>query len=165
MKIKELMESGVDHLTIVISRNQVDQNDIATPLNILNQLLSDTEISNFYKERIALSFDGYNNTREELWEIPDVRKYVMNLDSQFPYWLFFLNKNDDGLSVIIRCFLLPHLNAAGNKEHNLPRLESYLTNRGFPAMNQICDALELTEDENIEISDNVMRYIETKILI
>ena len=100
--------------------------------------------------------------RSELWEIPEVRNYIVELDSQFPYWLYFLSKDGMGLYVILKCFLLPFLNPDGEKEINGKRLQNYLEQRGFLAMNHLCEITNITEKENAEMTDRLMNYLNKK---
>jgi len=160
MNLKELMLSGIDHLAISIPKKEVLQMDTSKTLQILNQLLADKEVTRYYQERIDIGFDGYNNSTIEVWEIQHIRDFVNELDQKFPFWLFFLSKNGGGLFAILRCFLLPHLTPEAEVKHNGPRLQKYLENRGFPAMNQICDYLELKEEENIALTERLMNYLE-----
>lgn len=156
--LSELMNSGVDFLNIVISRNEIQKQDIDTPMSILQQLISSPIIARYFMERVDIAFDGYNHHHDELWEIPEVRNYVNELDNAFPYWFYFLSKNGGGLYVIVKCFLLPFLTPEGEKEINVPRLEKYFTNRGFPAMNQVCDYTNLSEEANVEMTNRVLNY-------
>lgn len=160
--LKEIMAAGVDFLTIIISKDQVDRNDISISNNILQQLITDVEITNHFRERIEVSFDGYDNTTKEIWEIPEVRSFVVELDSKFPYWLYFLTKNGGGLFAVLRCFLLPHLMPEADKQINGIRLKKYLDNRGFPAMNHACNIANISEAENINMTDRFFEYAQQR---
>lgn len=155
---EELFKSGVDFLTVVISKDEILRRDTSESMKVFRQLLSSPEIAKSFRERVEISFEGYNNSRDELWEIPEVRNYVIQLDSEFPYWLYFLSKKGTGLYAIIRCFLLPHLNPKAEKDINAPRLQSYLETRGFPAMNQLCERFDISEVENIEMTNRFTDY-------
>ena len=154
-----MMQSEVDLLNIVISRDEVLKQDIKVAMSILDQLISSPPIAEYFKERVDIAFNGYDHYREELWEIPDVRNYVEELDAKFPYWLYFLSKNGNGLYVIIKCFLLPFLTPEAEVEINNPKLQSYLINRGFLAMNQVCEYIGLSEEENVEMTNRVLKYL------
>ena len=157
--LSEMMEAGVDFLNIVITKDEVLKQDISKPIKMLQQLIASPETSRYFMERVDIAFDGYNEYRDELWEIPEVRNYVVMLDGAFPFWFYFLSKNGKGLYVIVKCFLLPFLTAQGEKEHNMPKLEKYMLERGFPAMNQVCDFTGLSNDENIAMSNRVLSYL------
>lgn len=158
LNLEELMESGVDFLNIVVSKNEILNHDISASMSILQQLLASPTIAKYFMERVDIAFDGYNYHHDELWEIPEVRNYVNELDSAFPYWFYFLSKNGGGLYVIVKCFLLPFLTPEGENEINLPRLEKYFEKRGFPAMNQVCDYTNLSEEANVEMTNRVLNY-------
>ncbi len=156
--IENLIEAGIDYLTIVISRDEIEREDFSGPLKTLNQLTSNITNIKYFREKVDISFEGYNKTRDELWEIPAVRNYVIELDSNFPFWLYFLSRNGGGLYVIIKCFLLPFLVPDADKEINGEKLQDYLENRGFLAMNQLCDLAGISEEENIEMTNRVLKY-------
>lgn len=157
-KIEDLIAAGIDHLTIVISRDEIEREDFSGPMKTLNQLTSNITNIKYFREKVDISFDGYNKTRNELWEIPAVRNYVIELDSKFPFWLYFLSRNGGGLYVIIKCFLLPFLTPAADKEINGKKLQNYLEKRGFLAMNHLCDLAGISEEENIEMTNRVLKY-------
>lgn len=157
--LRDLVDSGIDFINIVISKEEVDARDYSGPLDILNQLISEVSIAQYFKERVDIGFDGYNNTSDELCEIPEVRNYIVELDSYFPFWLFFLSKECTGLYVVIKCFLLPYLAPEANRRLIGPKLREYLENRGFPAMNHLCEVVEISEMENIEMTNRLVQYL------
>lgn len=157
-KIESLIAAGIDHLTIIISRDEIEREDFSGPLKILNQLTSNITNMIYFREKVDVSFDGYNNTRDQLWEIPDVRNYVIHLDSKFPFWLYFLSRNGVGLYVIIKCFLLPFLTPAADKEMNGEKLKNYLEKRGFLAMNHLCNVAGISEEENVKMTNRFLNY-------
>ena len=73
---------------IVITRNEVVTKDTSSALNALRVLISSPKAARQYFESVDIAFHGYNETREELFEISEVREFVYALDEQFPYWLF-----------------------------------------------------------------------------
>ncbi len=160
MKSEELISTETECLQIVISKEEVSLKDYSVPLKILNQVTSDISSMKYYRERIDISFKGYNDKSAEIWEIPEVRNYVEELDSRFPYWLYFLSKDGMGLSVILKCFLLPFLKHENEKELNGGRLQFYLEERGFLAMNQLCDLTNISAEEHIQMTHRLVNYIQ-----
>ena len=146
-------------LCIVVSRQEVESGDIQPSLSILKKLITSPEVARANMEMVDISFHGYDKCREELFELPEVRKYVHELDSQFPYWLFFLSKHYLGLQCLIHCFLLPHLIDEAKAELHPKQLESLL-NRWFPAMNQVADFAGLSDDDNRKLTERVELYIQ-----
>lgn len=162
IKVEDLISAEIDYLNIIISKESVLNNDLTEPMNILRQLTSSKYVIEYFRERVDISFDGYNNTRKELYEIPEIRNYVNELDNLFPYWLYFLSKNGNGLLVIIKCFLLPFLKPEAEQEVNGKKLQDYLERRGFLAMNHLCELTNISEEENIEMTYRLVNYLSNK---
>ncbi len=78
-----------DFIFVVVSRKDVFSGDLGETLEVLRSLMTTSEALTTYRERVDIRFDGFNETRWELWEIPEVRSFVARLDEQFPFWLSF----------------------------------------------------------------------------
>ena len=96
-------KTGVDGLDVVVSRQEVESLDITPALNVLRSLLYDAETVRMFRGRVGLSFHGYESDSRELYQIPEVRQYLASLDSQFPFWLYFLFMGNDMLKMIVFC--------------------------------------------------------------
>ena len=155
------MSDFVQPFVIVVSKEEVLARDIQPALALLKRLLESPEIARKYKENVDIAFHGYDDTTWELFEIEPVREYVNLLDNEFPFWLYFLSKEYLGLQCIIHCFLPPFLTDEGKRKIFPERIGKYLMNRGFPAMNHICQYAGCSEDEIEELTERAMQYIET----
>lgn len=149
----------VSPFVIVVSKEEVISRDIQPALTILNRFLETPELARKYKENIEIAFHGYDDTNWELFEIQPVREYVEKLDNEFPFWLWFLSKNHLGLQCIIHCFLPPFLTDEGKQSVFPDRINTYLNNMGFPAMNHVCEYASGTEAEIMEMTDRAVKYI------
>lgn len=70
IKVEELISAEIDYLNIIISKESVLNNDFTEPMNILRQLTSSKYVIEYFRERVDISFDGYNNTRENCMKFP-----------------------------------------------------------------------------------------------
>jgi len=143
---------------IIISRDEVEAADTSRILELLSRFTSSPDIALANCENVDIAFHGYDDTQDELGEIPAVRNFVQELDTHFPYWLFFLNKSGLGLQCILYCFLLPSLTEEGRAEHHPKQLEQLLLRRWFPAMNAISESGGLSEQEIKALTDRAIRY-------
>lgn len=148
-----------DSLSIVISRQEIESKDISVPLNSLKQLILSPTIARSYQEKVVIAVDGYNDISWELFEIPEVREYIYKLDEKFPFWLFFLSKSSSSLQFILLCFLPPFLTDEGKAEVFPGRISSLLSNRLFPAMNQVAEFAGLSEIEIEKLTDRAIEYV------
>lgn len=72
-------------------REQIEAYDLESSLSFLQTLvpLRDPQYAWSWKGSLSLSISGYDDTRE-LFEIPEVRRYLHGLDQEWPFWFFFL---------------------------------------------------------------------------
>ena len=144
---------------IVVTREEVDNKDTSSVLEALRALVASPEAALNYFESVDIAFHGYNDCREELFEIQAVREFVYALDDQFPYWLFFLDKKALGLQCLAHCFLPPFLTQEAKQAIFPERLNDLLTKRWFPAMNRVCDAVGFSEEQIEALSDRSVQYL------
>lgn len=145
-------------LLIVISRDEVMRRDITGPMTTLKHLIADRENIRANMLSVDVSFSGYENTREELFEIPEVRNYVYALDAQFPFWLYFLSRHFLGLQCLAYCHLLPYLTPEARAKSHPQKLAELVENRWAPALFQICSAAGHTEAEAEGLLESAMEY-------
>lgn len=143
---------------VTISRNEVIAGDVSAATSVLAGLTKTPDTARSMFERVDVSFHGYDQDTRELFEIPEVRDFVYKLDDVFPFWLFFLSKQNLGLQAIALCFLPPFLTEQAKKAVLPQHLERLLNKRWWPAMNQICEFVGFTEDDIEQLSERVMRY-------
>jgi hypothetical protein len=150
-----------DPIVIVVSREEIEARDTSAVINTLKSCLTSPKRALGLFEKLDVAFHGYNEDARELFEIPEVRNYVGLLDSQFPYWLFFLTKRSLGLKCIMLCFMPPYLTEEA-RERVLPqRLDELLSSRWFPAMNYMCEATGFSEQQIECLTNGVVDYFIT----
>jgi hypothetical protein len=148
----------ISPLVIVISRDEVERNDISSPLVPLKWLISNPGITRKFRTQVDISFDGYNQVREELFEIPEVRNYVYALDEQFPFWLYFLSRELLGLQCLAYFFLPPYLTEEARKKIHPERLADLVEKRWGPALLHVCSTAGNTEAEADELFRSALEY-------
>lgn len=148
-----------DHLVVVASKAEVLSGDTTGTLGALRTLLRSPQAAEAWRERVDFAIDGYNDTKWELFEILEVREFVEKLDSEFPFWLFFLSKHDLGLQCITLCFLPPFLTPKAQQRVFPEQLDDLLSRRWFPAMNRVCEWVGMPEREIEAMSNRALTYL------
>jgi hypothetical protein len=148
----------MEPIFLVFSREQIDAHDISEPLQVLRQLAGNPEKAVAACGRISLVIDGYNTDPRELFEIPEVRRYIKALDDMWPYWFFFLSQADDSIKVVESCLcdsieVVPGVTSVDNEQ-----LNTCLT-RHFSALNHYCESINLPESRIQEISEGIISLI------
>jgi len=153
--------SNPDFVTIIASKEEILTGDTSGVLIALRLLITSPETAIRWREKVDFAIDGYNDVQWELFEMPEVRAFVASIDEEFPFWLFFLSKHALGLQCIAYCFLPPFLKPEARAHIYPERLNDLLSRRWFPAMNQVCDWVGLSEAEIEAMSDRAVEYLLT----
>ena len=148
---------GVDRLNVVISREEVASIDTSSTVNTLSRVLVDRETVQRFRGRIEISFDGFDDDAREVYEIPEVRRFCVDLDKLFPYWFYFLSTDNETLKMIAFCLVPVTKIAPGFVRPSKLGLASFLASH-FLAMNTLFENYGLEEEMNVEISDRVTEY-------
>jgi hypothetical protein len=151
-------DKGLGPVAFVISREEVEAQNMSSVLPALKSLVQSPDRALEYFENVDIAFHGYNDDARELFEIPEVREYVHKLDGEFPFWLFFLTKYGLGLQCLMLCFMPPYLTEEARRHIFPERLGELLLKRWFPAMNYMCEAVGFSEEEIESLSSAVVKY-------
>lgn len=143
---------------LMVSRQQVEAGDIAEVLPLLRRLTGHRDTALEHCGRISLVIDGYNDDPRELFEVPEVRAYVQRIDQQWPYWFFFLSQADDSIKLVESCLCDTIEVIPGVASIDIQQMERSLA-RHFGAMNALCEALNVPEEKNEEISEGIISLI------
>jgi len=154
-----LLPDQISPLVLVVSREEVERGEPARVLEMLTSLVSSPESARQSFERVDIAFHGYDDDTRDLSEIDSVREFVLELDNQFPYWLFFLSKEGLGLQCLLFCLLPPYLSEHGRATILPQKIGELLTNRWVPAMNHICASVGFSETDVERLTDRAIEYI------
>jgi len=156
-----VLPNVIDPLVVVVSRAEVQAMETAPALAVLKRLTESPETAKAFVERVDIAFQGYDQTPQELFEIPEVRSFVSRLDEEFPFWLFFLSKRHLGLRCLLFCSLPPFLTQEAQSRIFPERINQLLSQRWLPAMNQMCDYAGFSTMQSERLMDRAVRYITT----
>jgi len=143
---------------LVLSREQVESSDQQEPMAFLQHIVSSTDTAMEFMGRVSLIVDGYNDDARELFEVPEVRRYLKALDDQWAYWFFFLSQADDSIKILESCLCDTIEVIPGVASIDLEQMERSLT-RHFTALNRLCEALAIPDEINQEISEGIIALI------
>ena len=152
-------DADFDHLTIVISRQDVEGRKLASTLEILTTLVRSRESLNEHFERIEIAFHGYDSDNRELFEIQEVREFVAGLNNKFPFWPFFLSKYGCGLQCVLLCLLPPFLTREARQRIFSKRINEIMIHSWFPAMHHMCGLAGMSQSDADSLAERVYRYV------
>lgn len=86
-----------------ISRDEVEKKRIASTLEKLMTMSDSKEKVMLYKDSLALLFEGYDEDARELVEIPEVRAFMKELLTEWPYWMWYLARFSGDIQRLMGC--------------------------------------------------------------
>jgi len=147
---------------IVFPRDVVERNDVAQALATLRPLAASPGQARAHRGAVEFVFEGFDDDARELHRIPAVRRFVQELDRQWPYWLYYGAKTGDTLAVIMLCLLDGHVarREPGRVGYAIDgeQLRAMLL-RLFAGSNDLYDRLGLDEDDNARLTEEVIGYV------
>lgn len=160
------LRSGLsDPVVFVISRQQVEALDLDESLDFLHSLVPTAHPHHAwaYKGRLSLVIAGYETDPRELFEIPEVCRYLRALDEQWPFWLFFFNQVDDSIKLIALC-LASSIEVVPGAAHINPDDLRRFMERAFTAVNYLFESYGFPESENEALSTEVSRLFANSLI-
>lgn len=99
-----LINNGDANIKISIYKEDIEKMNVSKYENILLTLYPNVLLTHNLYEKIDLFLCGYkSDSKREVWQIPEVRRFIKALNEKFPYWFYFLNKNNKSLFWITMC--------------------------------------------------------------
>jgi hypothetical protein len=143
---------------LVLLRQQVESGDQQETMAFLQHIIASPDHALEFMGRVSLIVDGYNDDARELFEVPEVRRYIKALDDQWAFWFFFLSQADDSIKILESCLCDTIEVIPGVASIDLEQMERSLA-RHFTALNRLCEALAIPDEINQEISEGIIAFI------
>ncbi|WP_437279474.1 DUF4365 and DUF1817 domain-containing protein [Sorangium sp. So ce375] len=149
-------------------RIDIEQNNEGVVVDFFQRLQRTSEFARASQGKVELVISGYDDDPRELWEIPEVVRWVRNAELLGKYWFFFLTPvwPARGLATLIYCscgaswVTLPPANSTGSFPIKLDEgLLGEFLRRNFAWLNEIAELLRLSESEIERISMDIIEYI------
>ena len=152
-----------DSLTVVIDNEAIKNLDFT----MIHDFIADRDFSETLLYEAAgtlnISFSGYDDDPREIFEIPEIQKWVKisMLEEKIP-WFFFLSTSEISQSIkaLALCFIAEPVKSPDGTTSYQPlnkNLKDFaLINYGN--MNKFFETHQLTESIRIEISQNIEKY-------
>jgi hypothetical protein len=139
-----------------VSRVEVEQNDVSYFGMMFERLGMNDDLARQLEGKVGFFIDGYEDDPRELWEIDEVRRWILAAQPIVKYWFFFLARQR-ALLLLALCSLPVSRIPGGGWEIDFSSAENWL-NTHYIWLNEIADRLGLTEEEIKRISVEVIQY-------
>lgn len=157
----DLRPGVTEPILFVISRQQVEDLDIDGPFDFLISLMpadppDSPEAVWARKGRVSLIIAGYDSDPRELFEIPEVCRYLKALDDLWSFWFFFFSQADESLVVLAMC-LASAIEVEPGKAYVDPEGMRRFLERGFSGIKHVFDTYGFPPGENLALSTEILR--------
>ena len=93
---------NADFIVVNFSRSEVEAGSLDDALSRLEVLSDSMDFVVKFKDQVSFCFDGYDADFRELYEIPECRNFMRQLNARWPYWFHFLEKGGHSFAVLFR---------------------------------------------------------------
>lgn len=154
----DLQPGVTEPVILMVSRSAVERDDLASVLGRLKLLSATREDAWLYRGQLSIVFEGYEDDRRELVDLPEVRRFVARLNAAWPYWAFFLNQLDSTISLWLACLCGKAFPGSGQVELDIELLRETLES-GFDDMNALFDKHGFSEEALRVQSEGLTRLV------
>ncbi len=129
--------------------------DVSAILSALNQFFDLRENIVNAKGQFALVFEGWDEDPRDIYDIPEIRRYMAILDDEFPYWFYFHQLHTGMLKGI--CLCLCRIRKVPGGSNPDPADYAGFMKKHIAALNRLCERYSL-EAARQERTQAVLRY-------
>lgn len=157
-------------IVMAIDRKEVENLDTSKIRDSFDRLRSTKELAFEAQGKVEFVFLGYKQDRRALFEIPEVRAYIYQLDRQLPELFFFARtkKPSDTLTTFLFCQAQVSRVAVQRPEGMMINfqvkqedLADFLI-RHFPELNSMTRWVGMNADENRVITNSILECLNVK---
>ena len=117
------------------------------------KLLRECKISS--RQKVIITFMGYDDMPQEIYEIKDIRLFVEKLFRKYPYILYFINNFESNSGLLLACIADIRMQVDVNRK---PFME-YMGSMGqFINRPQQTAELSLSESKCLSIISDIVEY-------
>ena len=83
-----------DCIVLQISQRNIQDCDTSEYVTLLHGITGSLQSFEDAFQKYVLLISGYDDDHSELYQIPEVVKFITDLNSKLPFWLYFVNTGD-----------------------------------------------------------------------
>lgn len=150
-------------------RNQIESGDLSGFLDFVKSLgilapeKAEANIVRQLQAKVGFFIDGYNEDPRELYQIPEVRNYIRQVQASWPYGLFFFGSHAGNLNLLILSHVDVNVERQGQsveiKFHTSGGEVDRFIQSATPAIIRLTAQIKWTEDLAIQfLSDTAKQF-------
>jgi hypothetical protein len=137
------------------SRKMIERCDPSLLVEAIEIMQTQRGIRNCYN-LITLIFTGYDDDPRDLHYIPEVRRYVQELEKKFRNWFYFFDKSNEVLKVLTLCVCRVIREDGGAHPH--PEDFQKFLYFHFVNLNELCEKHDISLETIDLITNDIRKY-------
>lgn len=163
-----IVNSG--YFYFIIDREEVETLSVSSIRSFFDRIRSTRELAAHCQGKVEISFHGYNDDPRELFQIPEMRKYIPILANSLPELFFFAYTGERAhtLKTFALCLTEVEVKSTPRNKNDKIRIEfatekiCQLLESHFPGLNEMTEWLNMPIEENERITCDVARSLGIK---
>jgi hypothetical protein len=144
------------HFCLKASRAEVESTESSLAVNSLCEMLAPRECVRL-RRKLIFAIDGYDDDPRDLWEFPEVRQWICDVDRQWPYWFFFMDLGPQSTLAMVTFCACPWTKIPGGKKIDDAHLLPFVKRR-LAAMDQLCCKIGDPIETRSQMSEDIFRF-------
>ncbi len=164
-ELDKILNDGNNRIILRVDKDDVLNNDIEPVLTAIERFQQSPELILSLKSSVDISFDDFEDDKRELYEIPEVKKYLDTLFNSHNCWPYLMAMDKAaGFIFTLFCCYVPFKKGPydENGKYDVefspkeawPFIESL-----FMKLNQYCVDIGLSDKTNSEITQKIASYL------
>ena len=158
--MNELLGS-FENVLLLADRSEIEAGDVNDFAEFFDRLEISNALTKQLEGRIGFMVNGYEKDPREIWEIPEVRTWMVAVQRRVKHWFYFLNRERSPRSlvtVLAFCWSQPKRLGDGSWECPGTELESWLSLH-VDSFYELAERLRLSEAEAGRIVTEAIRCV------
>jgi hypothetical protein len=165
-QINKMLKAGNNRILFQIPKEEVFNNKFEFIINALSRIQATPELILHLKNKVEISFDDFDNDSRELFELKEIRDWVLHLFEISNCWPYLMVM-DIGYSGFMKLLLFCHLNPSDidrndkTKKFKIsfePEELMEFVEILFDKLNKYCEEHGLSLETNKELTNKILHY-------
>jgi hypothetical protein len=152
-----------DSFSLVIDKEAIENLDFSMIKDFIAERDFDETLLYEASNRLDISFFGYNDDPREIFEVPEIQKWVkISITEEKIPWFFFLSTDETSQSIksLALCYIAEPVKSSDGTVKFQPmqkKLQAFaMINYG--TMNEFFETHQLTESMKVQVSQKIDKY-------
>jgi hypothetical protein len=158
--LKKLIDGDAGGLVIQISREEIEEGNISPTVRLVHELVLTRESTLAVMQGVALLIHGWDDEPIALWNVPQVREWIIRLFEECPHLIFLISPGSTSLEMIAACYCRSDDSTDGQLYFDPARVKKFC-DTGFEGLNGVTQRHAISVEHNRRICEHVAAVLDS----